>query len=32
MLNASSKGSKDACITQAAVKALRASAWATPTT
>jgi hypothetical protein len=32
MLKANSKGSKDTCITQAAVKALRTSPWATPTT
>jgi hypothetical protein len=31
MLKASSNGSKDTCITQAAVKALRLSPWDTPT-
>jgi hypothetical protein len=32
MLKVSSKGSKDTCITQAAVKALHTAPWATPTT
>jgi hypothetical protein len=32
MLKASNKGLNDTCMTQAAVKALRASLWATPTT